>query len=318
VFDEVLIADDDPVSRRLLQVSLSNAGYHAILAANGAEALRTLNAGDCPRLAILDWMMPVLDGVEVCRTIRGASREPYVYIILLTAKGHPTEIIEGLEAGADDYITKPFDMQELKARLRAGRRILELQEQLVTAREQLRIQATHDALTGLFNRGAILEILEREIARSRREHTPLAVIMADLDHFKTINDTLGHQAGDAVLREMARRMSASLRSYDFVGRYGGEEFLVVIPGSDAATAADLGERLRQNVSAEPVQVAEASISATLSLGLAISTGEIAQPEQLLQEADTALYAAKKAGRNRIEIYSSLDPAPAAAVLPSTG
>jgi len=315
MFEDVLIADDDPVSRRLLQVSLGHAGYRVVTAADGAEALRVLNEQDCPRLAVLDWMMPAADGVEVCRAIRGSAREPYLYIILLTAKGHQTEIIEGLEAGADDYITKPFDLQELKARLRAGKRILELQEQLVSAREQLRIRATHDSLTGLFNRMAILEALDREVTRSNRENTPLAVIMADLDHFKVINDTHGHQAGDTVLQETARRMLVSLRTYDFVGRYGGEEFLVVVPGSDLAAAAELAERLRLSVSAQPVCVAGDMISTTVSLGLAVSAGRLNRPEQLLHQADEALYAAKSAGRNRVETGPRLELSSPSAALP---
>jgi diguanylate cyclase (GGDEF)-like protein len=315
MFEDILIADDDPVSRRLLQVSLGNAGYRVVTAADGAEAIRRWNEPDCPRLAVLDWMMPVVDGVEVCRTIRRSAREPYLYIILLTAKGHQTEIIEGLEAGADDYIVKPFDLQELKARLRAGQRILELQEQLVNAREQLRIQATHDSLTGLFNRMAILEALDREVTRSHREKKPIAVIMADLDHFKQINDTHGHQVGDAVLQETARRMSASLRAYDSVGRYGGEEFLVVVPGSDLDAAAELAERLRHGVAAEPICVAGAAISPTISLGLAVSTAATCRPEDLLHEADEALYAAKSAGRNRMEVASPREPSSSPAALP---
>src|SRR3954471_11959364 len=244
-------------------------------------------------------MMPAIDGVEVCRKVRGTTREPYVYIILLTAKGHSTEIIQGLEAGADDYITKPFDLQELKARLRAGKRILKLQEQVVRAREQLRVQATYDSLTGLFNRMAILEALDREVSRSNREKKPLAVIMADLDHFKDINDTYGHQAGDDVLQETARRMLSSLRAYDCVGRYGGEEFLIVAPGSDLKGAAELAERLRHNVSAKPVLVSDVNIPITLSLGMAISTTHLNQSDQLLRQADEALYVAKRAGRNRV-------------------
>ena len=317
MFEDVLIADDDPVSRRLLQVSLGNAGYRVVMAADGEEALRILNERDCPRLAVLDWMMPAMDGVEVCRAVRGSAREPYLYLILLTAKGQQTEIIEGLEAGADDYITKPFDLQELKARLRSGKRILELQEQLVTAREQLRIQATHDSLTGLFNRMAILEALDREVTRANRENRPVAVMMADLDHFKFINDTHGHQAGDAVLQETARRMLASVRTYDFVGRYGGEEFLVVVPGSDLPAAAELAERLRQSVSAQPVCVAGAMISTTLSLGLAVSTGKFDRPEQLLQQADQALYAAKRAGRNRVATASRPELSSLPAALPQS-
>jgi two-component system, cell cycle response regulator len=315
MFKEVLIADDDPVSRRLLQVSLGNAGYRVTMAVDGAQAHRILNEQDCPRLAVLDWMMPAMDGVEVCRAIRKSHREPYLYIILLTAKGHQTEIIEGLEAGADDYITKPFDLQELKARLRSGHRILELQEQLVTAREQLRLQATHDSLTGLFNRMAILEVLDRELTRSHRENKPVAVIMADLDHFKEVNDTHGHHAGDAVLQEAARRMLASLRVYDSVGRYGGEEFLLVVPGSGLDAAVELAERVRQRVAAEPVCVAGVMISTTLSLGLAVSTGETNRSERLLQQADEALYGAKNAGRNRVGTGLRERPTPQHAVLP---
>jgi two-component system, cell cycle response regulator len=300
MFEEVLIADDDPVSRRLLQVSLGNAGYRVDAAADGAEALRVLNQPDSPRLVILDWLMPGMDGVEVCRMVRASAGEPYQYIILLTAKGHQTEIIEGLEAGADDYITKPFDLQELKARLRAGKRILELQEQLVSAREQLRIQATHDSLTGLFNRRAIEEALDREATRCRREKKPVGVILADVDHFKLINDTYGHQAGDAVLQEIARRMSASLRAYDSVGRYGGEEFLVVVPGSDLAAAAELAERLRQGIAAQPVSTDSAMIPVTVSLGVAVSVDQPGGLEDLLRRADEALYAAKDRGRNRVE------------------
>ena len=303
MFEEVLIADDDPVSRRLLQVSLGSAGYRVAAAADGAEALRLLNEPDSPRLVILDWLMPVMDGVQVCRLVRASGREPYHYIILLTAKGHQTEIIEGLEAGADDYITKPFDLQELKARLRAGKRILELQEQLVTAREQLRIQATHDSLTGLFNRMAILEALDRETTRSRREKKPVGIIMADLDHFKHINDTYGHQAGDAVLQETARRMSTSVRAYDSVGRYGGEEFLVVVSGSELGAAAELAERLRQGVAAQPVSVESAVIPVTVSLGVAVSADGAGRPEELLRQADEALYTAKDRGRNRVEAAS---------------
>jgi diguanylate cyclase (GGDEF)-like protein len=305
VFDDVLIADDDPVSRHLLDVALGNAGYRVVTAANGVEALRVLDAGACPRLAVLDWMMPEMDGVQVCRTTRGRAREPYVYIILLTAKGHQTEIIEGLEAGADDYITKPFDLQELKARLRAGKRILQLQEELVTAREQLRMQATHDALTGFFSRRAILETLDKELARSDREDNPVAVIMADIDHFKEINDTHGHLAGDAVLQETARRMLASVRAYDSIGRYGGEEFLIVVPGCDLPAAAEQAERLRRSVCALPVEVAGAAIRVTLSLGVAVKKSEPKKPEELLREADEALYAAKGGGRNRVETYSEL-------------
>lgn len=300
---DILIADDDPVSRRLLQVSLAHAGYHVISAANGAEALRALDAVDYPRLCVLDWMMPEVDGVDVCRIIRERAREPYVYVILLTSKAEQKEIVEGLESGADDYIVKPFDLHELKARLRSGKRILDLQEQLVSARELLRTQATHDSLTSLLNRAAILDLLNKELSRAIRKKESVAVIMADLDHFKQINDTYGHQAGDAVLREAASRMQSALREYDAIGRYGGEEFLVVSAQCGTAEAVVLAERLRECIVAHPIAFADQSIPITLSLGVAAATGDAARADELLRIADEALYAAKDRGRNRVEVQS---------------
>jgi two-component system cell cycle response regulator len=299
---KVLVADDDPVSQRLLQMSLSNAGYPVVTACNGTEALRLLEEKDGPQLAVLDWMMPEMDGVEVCRIIRKAAREPYVYILLLTARGHQTEIIQGLEAGADDYITKPFDLPELKARLRTGQRIVELQGQLIGAREQLRIQANHDSLTGIFNRTAILEVLEKEFVRSRRAGDSVAVMMADIDHFKSVNDTHGHQAGDIVLRETARKMLASVRRYDSIGRYGGEEFLLIAPGCELAAVVPLAERIREFVSAQAIEVDGLSIPTTISIGVAASC-DAQKPSQLLRAADEALYVAKKEGRNRVAVTS---------------
>jgi two-component system, cell cycle response regulator len=294
----VLIADDDPVSRRLLEVSLSREGYPVSVAANGAEALRLLELPDGPRLTVLDWMMPEVDGVDVCRIIRRSPREAYVYIILLTARGHQAEVIQGLEAGADDYVIKPFDLHELKARVRAGMRILELQEQLVIAREQSRVQATHDSLTGLLNHVAILTELERELARSFREGNPVAVLMADIDYFKGVNDTFGHPAGDVVLHETARKMMSLVRPYDAVGRYGGEEFVAVLPGCDLDAAVKRADSIREFVCGQPVLVADVSIPITLSIGVVVAW-EDARPGQLLQAADEALYVAKNAGRNRV-------------------
>jgi two-component system cell cycle response regulator len=292
---KVLVAEDDPVSRHLLKVTLSTTGYETSLVADGAEALRVLEQEDSPKLVILDWMMPHMDGVEVCRAIRMRTAEPYVYIILLTAKGHQEEINEGLEAGADDYITKPFDLQELKARLRVGKRILELHEQLVS-------QATHDSLTSLLNRSAIFEVLQKELIRSVREKTPVTAIMTDLDHFKHVNDAYGHLAGDAVLREAGRRLSASLRAYDAVGRYGGEEFLVVAPSCSVAGGAELAERLRESICGAPIDALGHTIAVTMSFGVAASC-KVTQASQLLHVADEALYAAKEAGRNRVEVMA---------------
>jgi two-component system, cell cycle response regulator len=296
---KVLVADDDPVSRRLLQIALSNSGYRVALASDGEEAIDALHGPDWPRVAILDWMMPRLDGVEVCRAIRKLPQEPYIYVILLTIKGQQEEIVQGLEAGANDYVTKPFDLQELQARVRAGKRILELQDQLALACEQLRFQTTHDFLTGCLSRSAVREALQKEVSRAVRRGTGPAVIMADLDHFKITNDTYGHDVGDAVLQETVRRMQSAIRSYDSIGRYGGEEFLVVAPGCNMEQAAALAERLRASVSVEPIRVGSNAIPTRISLGIAVQAGQTQDPDQLLREADESLYAAKKAGRDRV-------------------
>jgi diguanylate cyclase (GGDEF)-like protein len=206
-----------------------------------------------------------------------------------------------MEAGADDYVTKPFETKELEVRLRAGRRILDLQADLVKAREALRDQATHDPLTGLWNRYALLDTLKREHSRAGRESTPLAVIMVDLDHFKQVNDTYGHLAGDAVLREAARRMRIHVRSYDHVGRYGGEEFLIVLPGTSEVNAAQLAERLRDAIAREPVTLAgDLRVAVTASFGVSATDLAAEDQETMIRLADEALYRAKENGRNRVE------------------
>ncbi len=297
---KILIAEDEPVSRHLLQSFLLKWDYEVIAVTDGPAALRTIQRDDPPRLAILDWMMPGLDGVEVCREIRKLEEKPYVYVILLTTKNQKQEIASGLEAGADDYVTKPFNAHELRARLRAGCRILELQEQLIAQREALRVEATHDALTGLWNRAAIFEILHREMARAERDETSVAVILADLDHFKNINDAHGHLAGDAVLREVTRRMHSSIRPYDAMGRYGGEEFLIVAPGCGAADSLKQAERLRARVGNHPIETFDGAFPVTLSMGVAAGKDRKAV-EALLRAADQALYRAKNGGRNRVEL-----------------
>jgi two-component system cell cycle response regulator len=300
-----LIADDDPVTRRMLEALLRKWGWEIEVASDGAEAWQALQREDAPRLAVLDWTMPTMDGIEVCRELRKRERQSYIYTLLLTAKQEKQEIVAGLEAGADDYLTKPFDPSELNARLRAGKRIVELQDQLLRAQKALREQATHDALTGVWNRGEILEVLRRELDRSHRSGTPVGVVMVDLDHFKNINDTYGHQAGDLVLSVTAQRMRSAIRAYDAIGRYGGEEFVIVAPGSDAQSMVDEAERLRALVSLEPVETPEGALSLTASFGVA-SSGESREtdPGSLLKAADAALYQAKQKGRNRVELAAT--------------
>jgi diguanylate cyclase (GGDEF)-like protein len=289
----ILIAEDHPQLGQLLCQQLHPWGYETIHVYDGRGALDVLRGPDAPRLALLDWLMPGLDGIELCRRLRAEAGASYPYLILMTGQGGRQQMLEGLEAGADEFLSKPVEPAELKARLGAARRIVAMQE-------QLRDQASRDALTGVWNRAAALSFLERELERARRQGQTLAVALADLDHFKRVNDTLGHFAGDAVLREAARRMLNSLRPYDAVGRYGGEEFLIVLPDCDADAALGLAERLRQCVTQERIEVEEREIQITLSLGVAALTGQVElDAVELLRAADSALYEAKRMGRNRV-------------------
>jgi two-component system, cell cycle response regulator len=295
---KILIADDETVSRRLLEKTLTRAGYEVSAVENGRLAVDQLRRADAPRLALLDWVMPELDGPGVCRELRQLHERPYTYVVLLTSKESKEDIVIGLESGADDYLTKPFNAEELKARLRTGQRILSLEDKLVEAREQMRFKATHDALTSLWNRGAIMEMLARELARSHRESNSTVMMLGDVDHFKSINDTHGHPVGDEVLQEIARRLLTCVRSYDFVGRYGGEEFLVVLNNCKPESAEGRAEKIREAVSNDAVQTASGALSVTMSLGLLLSVDWGPRPvAELLQEVDEALYAAKAAGRN---------------------
>ena len=297
----ILIAEDDPVSRRLLEAKLAKWGYEVIVTRDGNEAWEGLRAESAPRLAILDWMMPGIDGVELCRKVRTEIWEPYTYIILLTALQRDEDLVTGMEAGADDYITKPFKSNELRVRLRAGRRIIELQNELIEAREALREQATHDPLTGLWNHEEILRILKRQLSRIEREKGSVSIIMADLDHFKKVNDTHGHMAGDAVLRLTSKRMLSMVRDYDYVGRYGGEEFLLVLPGCDGERARGLAERICQSIRGDCMDIPEGMVPVTISLGVATTCNGIKNDAgSLVQAADLALYRAKQNGRNRVE------------------
>ncbi len=296
----ILAAEDNPVFQSMLKAMLSRWGYEVIIAKDGNEAWSILESENAPRLALLDWMMPGMDGVEICRRVRANGREPYVYIVLLTARTESQDLVEGMEAGADDYLRKPFHSHELRVRLRAGKRILELQQELLQTREALREQATHDGLTGLWNRSSILQTLREELERGARENHGLAVLLVDLDRFKDINDTFGHLAGDAVLRETARRMKAAVRCYDSVGRYGGEEFLIVMPGCNGSSSRLQAERILRAVGAEPCMIDEGPVHITCSIGL--SFRDPAAPrdaDALVREADLALYGAKNRGRNRV-------------------
>ena len=305
---KILVADDDAASRRALEVTLRKWDYEVTTAADGEQAWEILQAAEAPRLAILDWMMPGMDGVEVCRRLRRQSREPYSYILLLTARDDMQDVVQGLDSGADDYLTKPFDPEELRARLRTGRRLLALLGSLLSARDALRYQAVVDPLTGLWSRAAALDGLRREIARDARRRAPLAVILADLDGFERVNHTYGYLAGDAVLREAARRLRSAVRAYDIVGRYESEKFLACIPECNLAEAQELTERFHRVVSAPLVDVAEVRLQVTASLGLAVvesrdfaDANPTAHAHSLVRAADAALSRAKLGGKNRTAV-----------------
>lgn len=304
---KILIADDDALSRRLLEKTLLRDGYEVISVADGRQAVNCLSDPDAPRLALLDWMMPELDGPSVCREIRQRHDQLYAYIILLTSRESKEDVVAGLESGADDYLVKPFDIDELKARLRCGHRILHLEDRLVEAREEMRFKATHDQLTSLWNRGVIMDLLRRELARSQRENGSTALLLGDIDHFKCVNDAHGHLVGDQVLREVARRMLLAVRSYDFVGRYGGEEFLIVLNNCDPASAFPRADQIRASIGDRPIQTDAGALKISMSFGVLISRDWGHRPaDELLREVDAALYSAKNSGRNCTKLASPTD------------
>jgi diguanylate cyclase (GGDEF)-like protein len=298
---KILLAEDDHVSRLIMRRTLESFGYTVILAQDGREAVQLLSAPNGPRLALLDWMMPVLDGTAVCREIRARSADDfYIYILLLTSKQNSEDIVAGLEAGADDYITKPCQNAELRARLDTGHRILLLEEKLIQAREEMRHKATHDGLTGIWNRASILSLAASELARTARQQSPLSIMLCDVDHFKRVNDSYGHLAGDFVLREVARRLSSAVRGYDAVGRYGGEEFLILLNDCDESALRTRAEEIRAAISSNPISANDHRIAVTISIGAAAcDDGDSMFPiERILSRADRALYEAKRQGRDR--------------------
>lgn len=302
---QVLIADDDALSRKVLATKLAKQGYEVRSASNGDEAWSILSDPDGPRLVVLDWMMPGQSGIDICRLLRAQVSTRYVYIVLVTGKSQQDDIIVGLEAGADDYLKKPYDFAELRVRLKTGQRILDLEQRLIDAQDALHFQATHDGLTGVLNRNAVLGVLQRELSRARRDGTPVGVAIVDLDHFKKINDTYGHVVGDQVLCEAMKRGKELLRPYDSLGRYGGEEFLAVLPGCNLHDTAIVAERLRAKLAGAPVMCGETAVAMSASLGVTCSAHWPNDIEalNLVKAADEALYRAKRAGRNRVEVDS---------------
>jgi len=302
---KILLAEDSAIYRRLIETHLKEWGFDFVYAKDGKEAWKLLGQQDAARLALLDWVLPEVDGVELCRRLRGRPEgAPYTYTILLTAKSRKQEMLEAMDAGADDFLAKPFDPHELKARLLVGKRIVELQQKLISANDALHFAACHDFLTGVWNRAEILGFLQRELARARRDVTNVGIVLVDVDHFKKVNDQFGHDAGDCVLKEIAKRLVNALREYDGVGRYGGEEFLVVLSGCSGDHLKERAEQVRRAISDLPFSTTQGPISVSLSVGaITIENRDKSLPiEALLKQADAALYGAKASGRDRV-IYS---------------
>jgi len=296
----VLIADDCPVIQMRLKKHLTEWGFQPVVTTDGKQALRALTSKFAPRLAVLDWMMPIMDGPSVVRHLRKEELGPYAYVVMLTSKSKADDLVSAFAAGIDDFLTKPFNPEELHQRLRAGQRILHLHDQLNETMEQLKYQATHDALTGIWNRRAILESLERELNRANRNiQSPEAtsIVLVDIDRFKSINDTFGHVAGDCVLKSVGDIIHKSLRSYDYVGRYGGEEFIIILPATAPEQVKIIVERIRSNVEKTPVDIGGGrKIQITACLGV-VTAGKSSDVEQLIKLADEAMYRAKSNGRN---------------------
>jgi diguanylate cyclase (GGDEF)-like protein len=302
---KILIAEDDFTSRAMLAAVLKKWGFDPVVTEDGSAALQAMQMPDAPRLVIADWNMPKMDGMEFCRRVRQEPTSNPPYIVLLTARGELQDIVQGLDAGANDYVTKPYHSDELQARLRVGRRMLDLQAELNAVRKQLEHQASHDALTGVLNRRAILETLGKEFQRAARSANGLSIGLLDVDHFKTVNDRFGHQAGDEVLVGFAARLQLNLREYDHVGRYGGEEFLVIAPEDGGRPETGLYERLRAAVAHDPITTsAGGALAVTVSIGVA-GLGCAPTAESLVAAADAAMYQAKSAGRNQV-VYAAPD------------
>ncbi|HTS08471.1 MAG TPA: diguanylate cyclase [Candidatus Eisenbacteria bacterium] len=296
---KILLVEDSYIERTKLGSFLTDWGYEWKGVGSGTEAVKLLDGPNPPELALLDWVLPGLDGIDVLRRIRKLTQGNYIYTVMLTAKTQKKDRLMAMEAGADDYLSKPVDPMELRSRIAVGKRILDLQQ-------SLRFAATHDFLTTLLNRSEILAALEREVARGARDDKPATVILADIDHFKRINDTMGHAAGDEVLKEVARRLKQDLRPYDVVGRYGGEEFLLILPGCNLANGVKRADEIRTIVSGQPITTPSGTISVTVSMGVTASdNSRYFMPAEFLQEADASLYKAKNNGRNRVEAFVPL-------------
>ena len=309
---KVLIIEDDVYVQQVLKNVLSRMDLEVVVCTTGSEAIDIMTREKI-RLALIDWVLPepAMDGLMVCRKVRKMRLSRYVYMIVLTARTDKEDLVEALDSGADDYIRKPFDEGELAARVRVGLRIIQLENKLVNSQRKLMALAREDPLTKLFNRRALFDEVLKELNRSMREKGNVATMLLDVDGFKAINDNHGHLAGDIVLVEVARRLKDACREYDLVGRYGGEEFFMLLPHTDRAGALKVAERIRTAMRSKPVEFGKNKISFTASIGLYCTSFESGLKgqnvnerllDEMIKKTDYALYAAKRGGKNRVAIY----------------
>ncbi len=294
----VLVAEGDCDTRLRLLHLLREWGFSVVAATDGIEALGVVDLQQPPDFFFINRSLAGMNGIELCRRICDRYSEQSPYIVMMGSPTGRQDVVESLESGATEYLTTPFDEQELRARLIVAVRALDRQDNLISSREQFRDQATSDALTGVWNRRGILEILEQELDRAQHSARSTGILMLDFDHFKNINDAHGHLAGDLVLQETACRLCRKLRTYDRLGRYGGEEFLIVVPATDERELCELAERIRASTESEPIPTEQIDLRITLSIGAAIAKPGDRSKAKLIAVADEALYEAKKLGRNR--------------------
>ena len=294
----ILVADDSPVYRKIVEQTLAEEDCVIAFAQTGSQAIRLFEHGH-PDLVITDWNMPDLTGIELCRRIRETQSASYTYVIILTGRAEKENVVKGLSAGADDYLTKPFDRDEFLARIRVGRRLIDLHRQIEAKNRLLEELALTDSLTGLPNRRAVEGWAARQLSGAARHGFPFWVVLTDLDHFKRINDTYGHDAGDEVIKAVAEILQSHKRASDIAGRLGGEEFALILPEATLDRAASAAERLRQLVADRVVIADGRAISVTISIGVSVCHADTSGIDELLKQADVALYQAKLSGRNRV-------------------
>jgi len=298
---KVLLVDDDPAMLRLLSKWVEAEGYKVLRAGDGRAAIEMIES-EHPRLLVTDWEMPDVNGLELVRWVRSQNFGHYLYTIFLTIRTDSADMLKGLEAGADDFLKKPVDRNELLARIRSGSRVMELEQ-------RLSLLANTDGMTGLSTRRVLFEDMRREWARAERYRTPLSCVMIDIDFFKRINDIHGHQAGDEVLRQLGELLGAGVRTCDFVGRYGGEEFCVILPETSEQQAAHWAERMRSRIAALKITVNDVQLAITASFGVAQRLADTSSAEVMVDMADQALVVAKRSGRDRVVEYRTLGQSP---------